>query len=114
MSQRSGAGCRSDMIFRAALLALCFVSCGVADQVQASAAPIVVSSAPAECPPTWQEARAWCGAAEAGGCVLGTRCSYPGVGDQLPDGRWADGLLICFDQTGGTGDAGVGEWACAQ
>lgn len=110
MSHGSRVGCPSGMTFRAALLALAFAACGPAEEVQVSAAPIVVSSAqPEGCPATWQEARTLC--AQQAPCALGSRCSYPGVGDQLPDGRWADGALICFDQTG---TASAGDWRCAQ
>ena len=36
------------------------------------------------------------------------------VGDELLTGEFARGLLSCFDQSGGTSDAGVGEWRCSQ
>lgn len=98
------------MTLRATLLALVFAACGPAEEVQVSAAPIVVGSAqPEGCPTTWQDARTLC--AQQANCTLGARCSYPGVGDQLPDGTWAAGALICFEPTG---TASVGEWRCAQ
>ena len=68
---------------------------------------------PAACPPTWAEARRLC-SGESSPCQLGVQCWYPGVGDQLASGAWADGLLGCFDPSGGGIDAGGPEWRCAQ
>lgn len=100
------------MTSRLALIAFFFAACGPAEFAQVSAVnQTIVSSTPAPgCPATWAEARALCQDVTA--CTVGARCSYPGVGDQLPDGRWADGALICFDQTGT--NASTGEWRCAQ
>lgn len=117
MSHFSKGGCLKGMTLRLALIVLSLTACGPADHVEVTASPILAGSTAASsnapgCPATWQDARLLCN--ERVDCTLGTSCSYPGVGDQLPDGRWADGLLLCFDQSGGTGDAGVGEWRCAQ
>jgi hypothetical protein len=101
------------MTTRFALVALLFAACGdPADQLEVTAASQTIVSAPQQpgCPATWAEARMLCNDATA--CTTGSRCSYPGVGDQLPDGRWADGALICFDRTGTNASTGV--WVCAQ
>ena len=114
MSQRNWAGCPRAMTSRLALMAFLFVACGPAEKAEVNAVDqtIVAGSAnPSGCPATWLEARMLCQNQVA--CSVGSRCSYPGVGDQLPDGRWADGALICFDQSG-TNDAGMGDWRCAQ
>ena len=100
------------MTSRLVLLSLLLAACGPAESVEVNAVDqTIVSTTPQPgCPATWADARLLCNDATA--CTIGARCSYPGVGDQMPDGRWADGALICFDQTGT--NASVGEWRCAQ
>ena len=104
------------MTTRLALLALLFAACGVpADQLEVTGAASALSvSQPQDpaCPATWAEARMLCNDSPC--TTLNMHCWYPGVGDQLPNGQWAPGLLSCFDQSGGTSDAGVGEWRCSQ
>jgi hypothetical protein len=101
------------MTTRLTLLALLFAACGPADQLEvdgASSALVITAPQDPSCPATWAEARRLCNDTPC--TTLNQRCWYPGVGDQLPSGEWAPGLLSCFDQSGGT--SGIGEWRCAQ
>jgi hypothetical protein len=60
------------------------------------------------CPPTYLEAREWCGSNKP--CTKDSpTCSYPGAGDGMPDGCFSTAGASCFVMPDGTGT-----YRCAQ
>jgi len=74
---------------------------------------VPATSNPSSCPATWAEARVLCDADAATGaaCSADLQCWYPGMGDGLPDGTFAPGLLECSTDPS---HPSPNRWLCAQ